>query len=141
MAIVCVNANDLQQTVVRLDEVMQTWGLEVSAKKTEVMSIDRHERAPKPDIIIRDRKLRNVQEFKYLGTYFTSTPTARPENKKKRKPKKEVHSRKRKKTAKKTPKPTSFQQRNLDNRLAKANGAFYGLAAPLYRRNDIQLCY
>ena len=34
---------------------------------------------------------------------------------------------------------TSFQNANLDNRLAKASGSFYHYAAPLYRRRDVPL--
>ena len=107
------------------------------------MSIDHFSSSQKPEITIRGEKLKNAKEFKYLGTYFTSVPTAKPE-KTEMKPKGRTKAAgppkqpaKKKKAPRKSPKPTSFQQKNLDYRLAKANGAFYGLAAPLYRRKDI----
>ena len=144
MAIVCDDAEALKRTVVKLEEVMHQWGLEVSAKKTEVLSVDRNDKQTPPDISLHGQPLKNVNEFKYLGTYFTSKPTAKTAKAKKQSSKKleakPGHRRKRKK-ATNSPKPRSFNQRNLDNRLAKANGAFYSLAAPLYRRKDIQLRY
>ena len=140
MAIVCDDADSLNETVTKLDDVLQQWGLEMSAKKTEVLTVDRHESSSKPNIVIRNQPLKNVQEFKYLGTIFTSKPTSRPEQKEKPR-QKTVPKKRRGKARAKAPKPTSFQQKNLDNRLAKANAAFYSLAAPLYRRKDVRLCY
>ena len=172
MAIVCDDKDDLERTVVRLDEVLQRWCLDVSPEKTEVLTIDRHGRVGVPEIALRGHALENVDNFKYLGTYFTSLPLAKTAKQKKGKqqsaeqrPQKKVavaaaaqntevppdeekvqskpkQGKKRtSKTASADPrsKKTSFLVKNLEHRIAKANGAFYAYAAPLYRRKDIRL--
>ena len=53
MAIVCDDADALNDTVVKLDEVMQQWGLEISAKKTEILSVDRNDKQNAPEINLR----------------------------------------------------------------------------------------
>ena len=142
MAIVCDDPHDLEKIVVKLDEVLRQWGLEVSPEKTEVLSIDRYGRADMPEIVLREHKISNVERFKYLGTLFTKEPLKKtPRRKQKKKAdkntRKETSQEKKGKTAKKT----SFLTANLENRITKANNSFYSYAAPLYRRKDIHMRY
>ena len=133
----------------KLDHVLKQWGLEVSPEQTDVLSIDRYDRAGLPDITLRGHELKNVDEFKYLGTLFTKQPLARTPR---RKPEKKTAKSKQKeavpqqttekspapkqKTKAKTPKRTSCL---TENRITKANSSFYSYAAPLYRRKDIPM--
>ena len=133
MAIVTEDPLCLEKIVVKLDEVMSLWGLEVSPEKTEILTVDRNSKTNPPSITLRGKKLKNVEKFKYLGTYFTARPMAKTVSKRK-----EPKKKSRKKAPKQAPK-TSFLNANLDNRLAKASGSFYRYAAPLYRRGDIPL--
>jgi len=167
MAIVCDDRVAIERIVTRLDDVLQQWSLEISPEKTEVLTIDRNGRAGKPDISLRGETLKNVDSFKYLGTYLTSHPMARTPRPKKQKkeqkgaekeknamddekkpPDEEKDQGKPRQRAKKTAgraraepprKKTSFLVKNLENRIAKANSSFYAYAAPLYRRKDIRL--
>ena len=95
--------------------------------------VDRNSRSNPPNITLRGQKIKNVEKFKYLGTYFTPRPMVRTVTNQK-----ETKKKSRKKASKEAPK-TSFLNANLDNRLAKPSGSFYRYAAPLYRRSDIPL--
>ena len=66
----------LEKIVVKLDEVMSQWGLEVSPEKTEI-SVNQNLRTNPPNITLRGQKLENVEKFEYLGTYFTARPMAK----------------------------------------------------------------
>ena len=112
---------------------MSLWGLEVSPEQTEILSVDRNSRTNPPNITLRGQRLKNVEKFKYLGTYFTARPMAKTVTKKR-----DTKKKSRKKTPRQVAK-TSFLNANLDNRVAKASGSFYCYAAPLYRRKDIPL--
>ena len=117
--IVCDNPRALEQIVVKLDEVMSLWGLELSPEKTEIMSVDRFSKTDPPSISLRGQKLKNVEQFKYLGTYFTAKPVAKTVPKRK-----EARKKSRRKKPKQ-PVKTSFLNANLDHRIAKAAGSFY----------------
>ena len=67
MAIICESTEELEVIVTKLDYVLHQWGLEVSPEKTEVLSIDRYDRAGLPDITLRDQDLKNVY---FLLTFF-----------------------------------------------------------------------
>ena len=97
------------------------------------MSVDRFSSQVPPSVVLRGKQLKNVDKFKYLGTYFTATPKAKAV------PKKNASKRKPRKKKAKQPTKTSFLNVNLDNRITKASGSFYRYAAPLYRRKDIPL--
>jgi sorting nexin-29 len=116
MAIVCDDASALARIVRRLDSVLYEWGLVISQEKTELLSIDRHNRSEPPAIELRGQPIKSVDNFKYLGSIYTDKPTGK-KNKR------------------------SFLNTNLEHRIKKASGAFYRLAAPLYKRKDIPLRY
>ena len=148
MAILCDDSKDLENIVTRLDEVLMRWGLEISPEKTEVLTIDRYGRAGKPNIILRGKKVKNVDKFKYLGSIFTTEPRARTPRKKavrkiwqKKAPLATNRGCKEDEKQGKYPKKTSFLTANIENRLSKADGAFYQYAAPLYRRSDVHMKY
>ena len=122
------------------------------------MTIDRHGRVGLPQIALRGQALKNVEEFKYLGSYFTSRPTERTPKVKKNQKKKEklaghpigqpeqkenvaerIKPKKKRVTKKAPPKKSSFLTKNLEHRISKAEGAFYGYAAPLFRRKEVPI--
>ena len=73
MAIVCDSERGLVKLVERLDEVTQRWRLDISQKKTEVMTVTRAKNPPPIHITLRGETLKNVTIFKYLGRTFTNT--------------------------------------------------------------------
>ena len=115
MSILCDDKGDLERTVTHLEDVLPRWCtcLDISPEKTEVMTMDRHGRVGLPQInAFRGRALKNVEEFKYLGTYFTNRPTERTP-----KVNKNPNGKKKKKRAakKSPPKKRSFLTRNFEH--------------------------
>ena len=53
MAIICSSPEGLNQLVTNLDRVTQAWHLDISQKKTKILSIDRFNTQPKPSITLR----------------------------------------------------------------------------------------
>ena len=115
MSITCDDASTLERIVCRLDEVFYEWGLVISQEKTEVLTIDRRDQMALPAISLRGEAIKQVDNFKYLGSFVTNKPTGRRKG--------------------------SFLAKELESRMKKASDAFYRLAAPLYRRKDIPLRY
>ena len=161
MAIACDNKEDIEHIVQEVDVVLRRWCLEVSADKTEVMTVDRFDRSGQPQVHIQGQTLKNVDNFKYLGTYFTSKPTgrvlkekkptaktrqnadakAKAKKRAKKKPVNNKHKRDEQKERERTMQNKTFSTTNIEHRIAKANSAFYAYAAPIYRRRDIRVCH
>jgi hypothetical protein len=76
MALTCSSAAELLQFLHVLDDVCAECGLRINAAKTEVMSIDRRGLDPLPaEIHLRGGKVKQVKQFKYLGSLVTSDCT------------------------------------------------------------------
>ena len=59
----------LQEHTEHLNESCQAYDMKISVNKTEVMSVSR--RPTKLDVTINQTQLKQVREFKYLGSVFT----------------------------------------------------------------------
>jgi sorting nexin-29 len=115
MSIVCEDSSALKRIVLRLDEVLMQWGLVISQKKTEILTVDRRGQAAAPAVRLRGKPIKSVDQFKYLGKHFTNKPTGKGRG--------------------------SFFHTDIESRMKSASDAFYRLAAPLHRRKDIPLRY
>ena len=73
MSIVCNTADGLERLVRRLDEVTQKWLLDISQKKTKLMTVDHEGTGDLPAVTLRGEKIKTVNEFKYLGRIFQDT--------------------------------------------------------------------
>ena len=73
MAIVCDSANGLTRLVTILDNVTQAWHLDISQKKTEILSVDRFNSQQQPSITLRNQQIQQVTSFKYLGRTFDAS--------------------------------------------------------------------
>ena len=60
---------DLQEMTCHTETEAGSTGLGVSQPKSKVMRINARSQA---DIIVKEKALENVQEFKYLGSYLTA---------------------------------------------------------------------
>ena len=59
--------------VMRMEQVTQRFGINISAKKSEVMYIGRGEGDVRTeDMVLRGQRMKQVEEFAYLGSVFTS---------------------------------------------------------------------
>ena len=67
MAIVCNTAEGLERLVQRLDEIMQKWLLDISQKKTKLVTVDYEGTGHLPAVTLQGEKIKTVIEFKYLG--------------------------------------------------------------------------
>ena len=57
----------------KMEEVTQRFGINISARKCEVLYIGRDERSKRvQDISLRGQALKQVEEFTYLGSVITS---------------------------------------------------------------------
>jgi len=63
---------DICKMVNILEEVTKEWGLTISIPKTNIMVWEAPEGEVRPPLIIRGEVVEEVQEFKYLGSMFTS---------------------------------------------------------------------
>ena len=79
MAIVCSTPTGLNQLVTNLDKITQAWHLDISQKKTKILSIDRFNTHPKPSITLRNVNIENVDSFTYLGRNFSTHPNIQTE--------------------------------------------------------------
>ena len=59
--------------VMRMEEVTQRFGINISAKKSEILYIGRGEGDVRmEDMELREQRMKQVEEFVYLGSVFTS---------------------------------------------------------------------
>ena len=59
--------------MMRMEEVTQRFGINISAKKSEVLHIGRGEGDIRmEDMELREQRMKQVEEFVYLGSVFTS---------------------------------------------------------------------
>jgi len=75
MAIVCDSADGLTRLVTSLDNVTQAWHLDISQKKTKILTVDRFNSQQQPSITLRNQKIEQVTSFKYLGRHFDASST------------------------------------------------------------------
>lgn len=73
MAIVCNTAKGLKRLVQRLDEITQKWLLDISQKKTKLMTVDYEGKDDRPVVKLRGQPIKAVKHFKYLGRIFQDT--------------------------------------------------------------------
>lgn len=71
LCFVAESSEGLQKLMSSLDESCRKFGLKISVKKTEVMAFDTLNSAP-VDIKLGDDSLKQVDQFKYLGSTITS---------------------------------------------------------------------
>ena len=64
--IIRAGKEEIDRTVVRLDEMLEQCGLGTSPEKTEVLTIDRDHRVREPELAVRGQTLKNVADRKYL---------------------------------------------------------------------------
>jgi hypothetical protein len=72
MAIACNSREGLNRLVTNLDNLTQTWYLDISRSKTKILSVDRSNSQPKPLINLRGTDIENIESFTYLGRKFSS---------------------------------------------------------------------
>ena len=70
--LIAENKEDLQKLVNIVEEESRQKGLDLNSKKTEVMVISRKQENPKCDIFVSGIKLKQRDQFKYLGTFISS---------------------------------------------------------------------
>ena len=70
--LIAENREDLQMLLDIVEEESRKKGLELNKKKTEVMVISRRQLSPEGNISIRGTKLKQRDQFKYLGTLISS---------------------------------------------------------------------
>lgn len=76
MALTCSSAEELLQFLQVMDDVCAECGLCINAAKTEVMSVDRKGKDPlAAEIVLRGGRVKQVTQFKYLGSLVTSNCT------------------------------------------------------------------
>ena len=73
MSIVCSSAKGLERLVQRLDEITQKWLLDISQKKTKLMTVDYDGKEDLPVVNLRGETIKAVDHFKYLGRIFENT--------------------------------------------------------------------
>ena len=73
MAIVCDSAKGLERLVQRLDVITQKWLLDISQKKTKLMTVDHDHTGDLPVVTLRGKAIKAVDHFKYLGRIFQDT--------------------------------------------------------------------
>lgn len=71
-ALVAASYMDLCRMVHVLDEVTKEWGLTISISKTKIMVWEAPEGEVRPPLVLRGEVVEEVDEFKYLGSTFTS---------------------------------------------------------------------
>lgn len=80
MALICSSAAELVQFLQVMDDVCAECGLCINAAKTEVMSVDRKGKDPLPaEIQLRGGPVKQVAQFKYLGSLVTNDCTFQAE--------------------------------------------------------------
>ena len=82
--IICVIASSLytekgwQRLISSLDKVTESYGMQISIKKTKVMQIARKKKK-NMKITIKDQTLEGVEDFKYLGSMLTTDGSCQTE--------------------------------------------------------------
>lgn len=71
-ALLASSYKDICKMVNILEEVTKEWGLTISIPKTKIMVWEAPEGEVRPPLFIRGEVVEEVQEFKYLGSMFTS---------------------------------------------------------------------
>ena len=71
-ALLTSSYKDICKMVNILEEMTKEWGLTISIPKTKIMVWGAPEGEDRPPLIIRGEVVEEVQEFKYLGSMFTS---------------------------------------------------------------------
>ncbi|GFR74690.1 endonuclease-reverse transcriptase [Elysia marginata] len=72
IVLIAENTKDLQRLLDIVREESQKRGLELNSKKTEIMVVSRKETPPNINIYIKDTKLQQRDQFKYLGALISS---------------------------------------------------------------------
>jgi len=82
MSLTCPSAAELAQFLRAMDDVCTACGLTINAAKTEIMSVDRvptdnrrrpiRAHDPLPEIVLRGGPVKEVTQFKYLGSILSS---------------------------------------------------------------------
>ena len=71
-AIIAGSEDELQHMLSELNRVVEEFGMKINIGKTKVQRIGNKEKEEKMDVKINDKKLKEVKEFKYLGSMITS---------------------------------------------------------------------
>ena len=94
LKLICTNARDLHDFILKLEEITQKWGMTINVAKTRIMHVESND-WPAPDehwngeeweefdtfssvdhntpIILRGEEIEVVNEFKYLGSVLSSS--------------------------------------------------------------------
>ena len=73
MALIADTCLVLVAMVMRMEQVTQRFGINISAKKSEVMYIGRGEGDVRiQDMVLRGQRMKQVEEFAHLGSVLTS---------------------------------------------------------------------
>ena len=70
--LIATSENDLQALVDIVNRESSKLGLSLNTKKTEVMTVSKKKDAPNCHITIQGNPLKQVSQFKYLGSMITS---------------------------------------------------------------------
>ena len=79
IALVTETEQQMQSALEAVDQVFTQWGLEINAKKTQVMPLGKLADSQKPSIMLERGQIESVEEFKYLGSINASSLSMQPE--------------------------------------------------------------
>ena len=76
-AAICTNRSDIEKAARILDEVTSEWGLTVSFPKTKLLVAGPQSVTPEQPIIINEKRIDVVSDFRYLGVIIEATGAVR----------------------------------------------------------------
>jgi hypothetical protein len=71
-ALVALSYEEVCEMIQILEDVTSEWGLTISIAKTKILVFGAEEGEERPPMVLRGEIVEEVQEFKYLGSIFTS---------------------------------------------------------------------
>ena len=73
LVLICESEEALKETMIRLEEVTQKYGLNISVKKTKKLITGESSDSNAAELSLRQEAVEQVDEFVYLGSAMTNT--------------------------------------------------------------------